>query len=42
MSPLEAHVNDGKLVLDDPATDLPEGSKVELYLVDDEFGPDEA
>jgi hypothetical protein len=40
--PLKAHVKDGKLVLDDPTTDLPEGSEVELYLVDDgEFDPEE-
>jgi hypothetical protein len=41
MQPLKAHVKDGKLVLDDPATDLPEGAEVELYLVDDEFDPEE-
>jgi hypothetical protein len=41
MQPLKAHVKDGRLVLDAP-TDLPEGSEVELYLVeDDDFEPEE-
>ncbi len=39
--PLKAHVKEGKLVLDDPSTDLPEGAEVELYIVDDEFDPEE-
>ena len=37
MPPLKAHVKNGKLVLDDPSTDLPEGSEVELMLVDSEL-----
>ena len=42
MQPLKAHVKNGQLVLDDPATDLPEGAEVELFLVeDDEFEPEE-
>ena len=42
MQPLKAHVKNGKLVLDDPCTDLPDGSEVELYLVaDDELDPEE-
>ncbi len=42
MQPLKAHVKEGKLVLDDPTTDLPEGNEVELYVVgDDEFEPEE-
>lgn len=41
MQPLKAHVRNGQLVLDDPSTDLPEGSEVELVLVDDEFDPEE-
>jgi hypothetical protein len=41
MQPLKAHVRNGQLVLDDPSTDLPEGSEVELMLVDDEFDPEE-
>ena len=35
MQPLKAHVKDGKLVLDDPSTDLPEGAEVHLTIVDD-------
>ena len=35
MQPLKAHVQNGRLVLDDPATDLPEGEVVELVPVDD-------
>ena len=34
MQSLKAHVKNGRLVLDEP-TDLPEGSEVELYLVED-------
>lgn len=41
MQPLKAHVRNGQLVLDDPSTDLPEGSEVELMLVGDEFDPEE-
>ena len=42
MSALKAHVKDGKLILDDPSTDLPDGAQVELYVLhDDEFDPDE-
>lgn len=33
--PLKAQVQNGRLVLDDPSTDLPEGAEVELYVVDD-------
>ena len=41
MQPLKAHVQNGRLVLDEP-TDLPDGAEVELYLVDDgEFEPEE-
>jgi hypothetical protein len=41
MQPLKAHVKNGRLLMDEP-TDLPEGSEVELYLVDaDEFDPEE-
>ena len=40
--PLKAHVKNGRLVLDDPSTDLPEGTEVELCLVEeDEFDPEE-
>ncbi len=35
MQPLKAHVQNGKLVLDDPSTDLPEGAEVKLTIVDD-------
>jgi hypothetical protein len=41
MQPLEARVKNGKLVLDDPATDLAEGSEVELLLVDPELDAEE-
>jgi hypothetical protein len=41
MQPLKAHVKNGKLVLDDAPTDLPEGSEVELMLVDGEFDPED-
>jgi hypothetical protein len=34
-------VKNGRLVLDDPSTDLPEGSEVQLLVVDDELDPDE-
>jgi hypothetical protein len=33
--PLKAQVRNGRLVLDDPSTDLPEGAEVELYVVDE-------
>lgn len=35
MQPLKAHVKNGRLVLDDPTTSLPEGAEVALMLVDD-------
>ena len=39
--PLKAHVQNGRLVLDEP-TDLPEGTEVELAVIDDgEFEPEE-
>lgn len=39
--PLKAHVKNGRLVLNEP-TDLPEGTEVELCLVeDDELDPEE-
>jgi len=41
MHPLKARVKNGQLILDDPSTDLPEGTEVELMLVDDEFDPAE-
>lgn len=42
MQPLKARVKNGQLVLNDPATELPEGAEVELHLVeDDEFEPEE-
>ena len=40
MKALKAQVRGGRLVLDEP-TDLPEGTEVELTLVDDEFDPEE-
>jgi len=41
MQPLKAKVQNGRLVLDEP-TDLPEGTEVELTLVDDaDFDPEE-
>jgi len=41
MRALKAHVRGGRLVLDEP-TDLPEGTEVELTVVeDDDFGPEE-
>ena len=41
MQALKAHVQNGRLVLNEP-TDLPEGTEVELVLVDDgEFEPEE-
>ncbi|MBW2459885.1 MAG: hypothetical protein JRI68_35675 [Deltaproteobacteria bacterium] len=33
--PLKAQVQNGRLVLDDPSTDLPDGTEVELYVIDD-------
>ena len=33
--PLKAQVQNGRLVLVDPSTDLPERTEVELYVVDD-------
>lgn len=42
MQPLKAHVRDGRLVLEDAATDLPEGTEVDLAVVDDDdFEPAE-
>jgi hypothetical protein len=35
MQPLKARVENGRLVLDDPSTDLPEGEVVELVPVDE-------
>lgn len=40
MQPLKAHVKNGRLVLDEP-TDLPEGTEVEVVLVDDGFDAEE-
>jgi hypothetical protein len=40
MMALKAHVKGGRLLLDEP-TDLPDGSEVELTLVEDEFDPEE-
>jgi hypothetical protein len=40
MQQLKAHVRNGQLVLDDPSTDLPDGSEVELVLID-ELAPEE-
>jgi hypothetical protein len=41
MRALKAHVRGGRLVLDEP-TDLPEGTEVELTIVeDDDFTPEE-
>jgi len=41
MQPLKAKVHNGRLVLDEP-TDLPEGTEVEVMLVDDaDFDPEE-
>jgi hypothetical protein len=41
MQPLKAKVQNGRLVLDEP-TDLPEGTEVEVMLVDDaDFDPEE-
>jgi hypothetical protein len=34
-------VKNGCLVLDDPATDLPEGTVVELVVVDDEWSDEQ-
>jgi hypothetical protein len=38
MQPLKAHVKDGRLVLDDPATDLPDGEVIYLHPVEAEVG----
>ena len=40
MRALKAHVRCGRLVLDEP-TDLPEGSEVELTVVEEDFDPEE-
>ena len=36
-----ARVTGGRLVLEDPSTDLPEGAEVELILVEDELTDEE-
>ena len=41
MQPLKARVENGRLVLDDPSTDLPEGAEVQLTIVDDRGELDE-
>jgi len=41
MQPLKARVENGRLVLDDPSTDLPEGAEVQLTIVDDSGELDE-
>jgi hypothetical protein len=38
MQPLKARVKDGRLVLDDPATDLPDGEVIYLRPVEAEVG----
>ena len=38
MPPLKAHVKNGRFVLDDPSTDLPEGEVVFLHPVEAEVG----
>ena len=40
MRALNAHVKAGRLILDEP-TDLPEGTEVELTVVEDDFDPEE-
>jgi hypothetical protein len=40
MQPLKAHVKNGRLILDEP-TDLPEGSEIEIVLVQDDLEPAE-
>lgn len=40
MPPLKAVVKNGRLLVDEP-TNLPEGTEVELVVVDDEFDADE-
>ena len=41
MKALKAHVRGGRVVLDEP-TDLPDGTEVELMVVeDDDFDPEE-
>ena len=39
MQLLKAQVRNGRLVLDDPSTDLPEGARVRLTIVDDTGEP---
>lgn len=41
MHALKAHVKNGQLVLDDPSTDLSEGTEVELVLVEGALDPEE-
>ena len=40
MRALKAHVKGGRLVLDEP-TELPEGTEVELTILDDDLEPEE-
>jgi hypothetical protein len=35
MQPLRARVQNGRLILEDPSTELPEGAEVHLAIVDD-------
>jgi hypothetical protein len=39
--PLKARVKDGRFVLEDPTTELPEGTVVELYPADDDDDMDD-
>jgi hypothetical protein len=36
MQPLRAYVQNGRIVIDDPATDLPEGTELHLVPVEDD------
>ena len=40
MTALKAHVRGGRRLLDEP-TELPEGTEVQLTVVEDDFEPDE-
>ena len=42
MQPLRARVQNGQIVLEDPSTELPEGSEVRLTIVDDAGELDES
>jgi hypothetical protein len=42
MQPLRARVQNGQIVLEDPSTELPEGSQVRLTIVDDAGELDES